>query len=210
MDETPAAGSSFAAPPPWDAEDSAPARPPRAPADVRTRQVLTDDVMARLERELVPRQPRVDPSLRAAATQPFSTASLPAVPDQALFLDRAEAVERSRQLFEADRLGEGMAILTWTALRFPDDPLLARWLARGEHRLMEQHCPGVTLRTIPVLRPNPLELLDRTTGTQRALVVSIDGRRSFAELRAALPGLTVPTFWQDVGKMNDRGWLLLP
>ena len=224
-------------PPRSDAEPASPGRRrTRSPYDessknVRTRQVVPRATLAEVRRAAMeldkgvrpPRRSRpvppkditpavlppvtFDPVSLEAATEPFSVATMPSVPDASVSLTCGEAIIWAKELFEEDRARDGMALLSFTAARFPDDPLLATWLEFGERRLIARYCPGVRLDDVANLVPDQPLLLRRTVGAQRALVAAIDGVRTIAALRELLPGIPVVTFWEDLGKMNDRGWL---
>jgi hypothetical protein len=208
-------------------------RAERTPDDVRTRQVVPKSTLAHVRRAAMEfdkgsrraprgerpalREPRskrtysgpitYDPVSLEAATEPFSAATLPVLPDEFVSLTCGEAIIWARELFAEDRARDGMALLSFTASRFPGDALLAKWLVFGERRLIIRFCPELRPSDVPSLVPDQALLLRRTVGAQRALVAAIDGERSLSTLRALLPGIPVTSFWEDVGKMNDRGWL---
>jgi hypothetical protein len=142
-----------------------------------------------------------------AGDELFSQATIPALPPSLLGLSVDDAIKKAQQLFLDGEADMGMALLEASVMAHPDDNRLATWLEYGERRLISAYCPTGRPERVPTLRQPRGQLLLVTAGSQRDLISVIDGLTAVRDLRRKLPHVPVVSFWKELGKLTQWGWL---
>lgn len=150
---------------------------------------------------------QIDESSPDLGDQIFSEAAIPSLSPELFSLPTDDAIKKAQQLFQDGDADMGMALLEAALMKAPNDDRLGTWLEYGERRLISAYCPAGRPERVPVLRHPRERLLAVTAGNQRDLIAVIDGRATVSSLRRKVPHVPVVSFWKELGKLTQRGWL---